>query len=120
MENFHDLGQSRPSEECIVRHFKIGYLKLHILGEILFLGPERYVESDLIDGVATAPETTPWKGGLLGLTGDLGRPIWSNIFTKTMFRELPLSMSTWLSSTSLIIRLTICNTMCYENPNYLS
>jgi hypothetical protein len=121
MENCHELGQSRSSEECIVCHFKSGYLKLHVLGAILFLGPEEgYEENDLIDGVATAPSTTPWKGALLGCSADLGRPIWSNVFRKMMFRELPLSTSTQLSFTSLIIRLTICNTMCYENPNYLS
>jgi hypothetical protein len=48
--NRHELGECWPSKECIVCHFKIGYLKLHVLGEKVLSNPKRHGKSNLADG----------------------------------------------------------------------
>jgi hypothetical protein len=58
-------------------------------------------------GVATAPVTMSWMGSRLGCSRDLDNPIWLNVFRNIMFRELPPSMRTRLSLTSLMMWLTI-------------
>jgi hypothetical protein len=50
VRNRHELGECRLSKECIVCHFEIGYLKLHILGSEVFPCPEGHGKSDLADG----------------------------------------------------------------------
>jgi hypothetical protein len=47
------------------------------------------------------------KGARLGRSRDLGNPIWSKVFKKRIFRELPPSMMTWLSLTYLMMGLTM-------------
>jgi hypothetical protein len=49
----------------------------------------------------------PWKGAQLGHNRDLDKPIWSKVFKNRMFRELPPSMRTRLSLTSLTMGLTM-------------
>jgi hypothetical protein len=58
-------------------------------------------------GVAVAPGTMPWKGARLGRSIALHNPIWLKVFKNRMFRELPISMRTWLSFTSLMMGLTM-------------
>jgi hypothetical protein len=48
----------------------------------------------------------PWKGARLGHSIALDNPIWSKVFKNRMFRELPPSMRTQLSFTSLTMGLT--------------
>jgi hypothetical protein len=47
MRNQHKFGQGRPLEECIVCHFEIGYLELHVIHAKVLLGLERHRESNL-------------------------------------------------------------------------
>jgi hypothetical protein len=58
-------------------------------------------------GVAAVPGTIPWKGVRLGCSRDLDSPIWLKVFKNRMFRELPSSMRTQLSLTSLMMGLTM-------------
>jgi hypothetical protein len=57
-------------------------------------------------GVAAALGTMLWKGAQLGCRRDLDNPIWLNVFRNRKFRELPPSMRTRLSMTSLMMGLT--------------
>jgi hypothetical protein len=50
MQDRHELGECRPSQESIVRHLKIGDLKLCSLRAEIVLSLEGYEKSDLIDG----------------------------------------------------------------------
>jgi hypothetical protein len=51
--------------------------------------------------------TIPWKGAQLGRSTDMESPIWLKVFKNRMFRELPPSMRTQLSLTSLMMGLRI-------------
>jgi hypothetical protein len=50
VRNHHELGECRPFEECVVCHFKIGYLKLHVFSSEVFLSPKGHGKTDLADG----------------------------------------------------------------------
>jgi hypothetical protein len=54
-------------------------------------------------GVAAALGTMPWKGAQLECIKDLDNLIRSKVFRNKMFRELPPSMRTQLSLTSLMM-----------------
>jgi hypothetical protein len=58
-------------------------------------------------GVVATLGTILWKGALLKCSVDLDSPIWSKVFKNRMFRELPPSMRTRLSLTSLSMGLII-------------
>jgi hypothetical protein len=49
VRNYHKLDQGQPLEDCIVCHFEIGYLELHVFGVVVFSGLECHRESDLPD-----------------------------------------------------------------------
>jgi hypothetical protein len=49
VRNHHELGECRPSEECIVCHFEISYLELHVLSAKVLSSPEGHGKSDLAD-----------------------------------------------------------------------
>jgi hypothetical protein len=49
----------------------------------------------------------PRKGGQLVCNKDLDHPIWSKVFKKRMVRELPPSMRTRMSLTSLMMGQTL-------------
>jgi hypothetical protein len=73
----------------------------------IFLSPKGHVKGDLADGIAAALETMPWKGARLGHSRDLDNPIWLKVFRNRMFKELPPSMRTRLSLTSLMMGQTM-------------
>jgi hypothetical protein len=60
--NCHEPSECRPPEECILCHFEISYLKLHILGSKVFLSPKGHGKSNLANGGRCAQGTIPWKG----------------------------------------------------------
>jgi hypothetical protein len=94
----HELGECRPCQESIVRSLKISDLKLYSFRVEIFPSPEGHEESDL-----ATPRTMPWKGAQLVRSEALDNPIRSKVFRKRMFKELPPSMRTWLSFTSLMM-----------------
>jgi hypothetical protein len=98
MWDCHELGECRPCQESIVRSLKISDLKLYSFRVEIFPSPEGHEESDL-----ATPRTMPWKGAQLVRSEALDNPIRSKVFRKRMFKELPPSMRTWLSFTSLMM-----------------
>jgi hypothetical protein len=42
--------------------FQNGYIKLHVLGAIVFVIPKDYGRGDLTDGGGRGSSSTPWKG----------------------------------------------------------
>jgi hypothetical protein len=105
--NHHELGEYRPSKECIACHFEIGYLKLHVLSLKFFSGLEGHMKNDLVDRGRSYSGDYSVEGAQLGRNVDLGSPIYSKVFKNKMYREFPPSMSTQLSFTSFMIGLTI-------------
>jgi hypothetical protein len=50
MQNRHELGECRLSQETVVRSLKIGHLKLYSFSLEVHLSPEGYGKRDLTDG----------------------------------------------------------------------
>jgi hypothetical protein len=50
VRNCHELGKCRPSEERVVCHLEVGYLKLHVLSTEVFPSLEGHEKSDLANG----------------------------------------------------------------------
>jgi hypothetical protein len=46
----HKLGECQSSEECIIRHLKVCYLKLQVFCMDVFPSPKGHRESNLADG----------------------------------------------------------------------
>jgi hypothetical protein len=49
MRDRHEHGKGRPPKECVVCHFKISYLKLHVLDVEVFPSFEHHGKGDLAD-----------------------------------------------------------------------
>jgi hypothetical protein len=49
VRNCHEFGECRPSQESVVRHLEVGYLKMQVFSAEIFLSPEGYGKSGLTD-----------------------------------------------------------------------
>jgi hypothetical protein len=73
VKNCHALGERRSSQESIIRSLKIGYLKLYGLSAKVFLSPESYGKSNLIDEGCYCTGDYAMEGGLTSAQKRLGQ-----------------------------------------------
>jgi hypothetical protein len=50
MQNCHEYGECRPSQESVIHSLKIGHLELYSFSSDVLLSPEGYGKRDLTDG----------------------------------------------------------------------
>jgi hypothetical protein len=106
VRDHHELGECRSSQQSGVRCLEVSYLKLLVFRMKIFPSPKGYRKSDLIDKSHCCTRNYAMRGSP-GHSIDLDNPNWWKVFKNRMFRELPPSIRTRMSFTSLTMRITM-------------